>query len=268
MLGGALAGLCLGLSADTVPIRWAVDSSLDMSALREVILANSGPSVTVEVRRRGHASHRAFVLRKRVLKKKQSLTGESLARPDPGLPEAADLDETEVAETRRDSPKCGSRSSHRSSARQGPPISAPPPLPRSHELSNEGSFHMQAERGHKNRSIQHDTAAVSCGVPATYSSGFNASRCEKGQGWLSESPIGTTGSPSASSRSTWESQSGRDGACGDIDELEKGLTCSVVDLTAQREMAHALLVRVAAFKKKMSATARFFTLHESFFENP
>lgn len=249
------------LYPDAVPAPCTVNSSLDVSALRKVILANPAPSVTVEVKR-GDASHKVFVLRKRVLKKKKSLVGEVLepaCTPErPGGQEAADVG------TKIDTPISGTRHSHRPSALQGPPISAPPPPPRSHELSNEGSLHMQMERGYTHRSMQHDAGTLPPGFPSTPHSCSSANKCEKGQGWLSESPsIGTTGSPTASSsthrhssvddvESAVELQPGR----RDIQESE--LACSVNDLSAQREVADALLIRVVAFKKKMSATARFF----------
>jgi hypothetical protein len=241
-----------------------------MTALRKVILANPAPSITIEVRRED-ASHKVFVLRKRVSRKKQSAAGDkskpASASKHLGSHDAVDLLETESLAARQD--KRHSEGSGRRHRTSGPQTFAPPPLPQSHELSSRGSWRMQFETGPKNRSPT--LAPLSSLVPpATPNSGSSASRCEKGPGWLSESPsIGTAGSPSATSSThrhssagegdgAWESQSQRrDGACGDIDELEKGLACSVKELTKTRDGAEALLLRVAAFKKKMSATARF-----------
>ena len=194
-----------------------------MTALRRVILANPAPTITVEVKRED-ASHRVFVLRKRVSRKKQSAAGDkpraTSASKHLGSFDAVDLPETESLSAQQD--ELHSQSSRRRHRNALPQTFAPPPLPQSHELSSRGTWQseLQFETGPKTRSPPLAPLS-SLGSPATPKSGSSASRCEKGAGWLSEAPsMGTAGSPSATSSThrhssagegdgAWESQSQR-----------------------------------------------------------
>ena len=273
-----------------------VDGTVDISALRRVIIANPAPSVTVEVRR-GAQSHRVSIsMRARVGVGEQFAAGERRAPLKWSAPTDAPkeltstplssrsresnwYDETEVLSfhsSTREAAKSSSmlmrRRSSSASLGSGPSISPPPLPPKSEELANGGSVHMQNQdhhitsalengEGHANRrapSLSRSVASGEGGAAGAWQPNSGSSRSRCGKGSASASPSSTRSSnttmasPTGDGEGAWRDNAG---GCG-IEELERGLKELLDDLTAQCENADTVVIELSVLKKKMSATAR------------
>jgi hypothetical protein len=141
-----------------------VDSTVDLSALRRVIIANPAPSVTVEVRR-GAQSHTVSINKRGACEQRRAHRRWSLptdphkeqtSTPSSGGSRSSNrFDETEapssVQSSTREAIKSVTsmrRQSSSASLGSGPSISPPPLPPSSEELANGGSVHMQNQEQH------------------------------------------------------------------------------------------------------------------------
>lgn len=272
-----------------------VDGTVDMSALRRVIIANPAPSVTVQVRR-GAESHRVSISKRtRVGVGEQFAAGERRAPLKWSAPTDAPkeltstpsssrsresnwYDETEVLslhsstrEAAKSSSMLARRRSSSASLGSGPSISPPPLPPKSEELANGGSVHMQNQEQHITSALENGpdnqrppslsryVASGEGGAAGAWqpNSGSNRGRCGKGSASASPSSTRssntTMASPTGDGEGAWrDSVSG----CG-IEELERGLKELLDDLAAQCENADTVVIELSVLKKKMSATARF-----------